>query len=89
MNVQARLPATDETLSVLGINGHELRMSPGNRDVQVARASLLQQLYSKGLPTRRIESWHYTDLRSRLKPSPRGTPAGAGTILRFDIAPGW
>ena len=79
MNIQARLPATDETLSFLGISGHELRMSPGNRDVQLARASLLQQLYSKGLPTRRIESWHYTDLRSRLKPSPRGTPAGAGT----------
>jgi Fe-S cluster assembly protein SufD len=78
MNVQAPLPAMDETLSSLGISGPELRMLPGNRDVQLARANLLQQLYSKGLPTRRIESWHYTDLRSRLKPPPQRMSASAG-----------
>src|SRR5258708_19826321 len=74
MNVQAPLPAMDETLSSLGISSPELRMLPGNRDVQLAHANLLQQLYSKGLPTRRIESWHYTDLRSRLKPPPPQMP---------------
>jgi Fe-S cluster assembly protein SufD len=78
MNVQAPLPAMDETLSSLGISGPELRTLPGNRDVQLARANLLQQLYSKALPTRRIESWHYTDLRSRLKPPPQQMPASAG-----------
>jgi len=78
MNVQAPLPAMDDTLSSLGISGPELRMLPGNRDVQLARANLLQQLCSKGLPTRRIECWHYTDLRSLLKPPPQQMPASAG-----------
>jgi Fe-S cluster assembly protein SufD len=51
----------------------------------------MQDLYSKGLPTRRIESWHYTDLRSRLKaparpvslsdPAPPLEPLIAGSIV--------
>src|SRR5258708_36687581 len=76
MNVQAPLPAMDETLSSLGISSPELRMLPGNRDVQLAHANLLQQLYSKGLPTRRIESWHYTDRPPRRKPPPQPIRAG-------------
>jgi Fe-S cluster assembly protein SufD len=67
MNFQAPRPAIDASLSSLGITGDELRLLPGNRDVQLARARLLQDLYSNGLPTRRLESWHYTDLRARMR----------------------
>src|SRR5258708_24712449 len=77
MNVQAPLPAMDETLSSLGISSPDLRMLPGNRDVQLAHANLLQQLYSNGLPTRRIAPWHDTYLRPRLKPPPHQMPASA------------
>jgi Fe-S cluster assembly protein SufD len=91
MNIQVSSPAIDDSLSSLGISGSQLRMLPGNRDVQLARAKLLQDLHSKGLPTRRIESWHYTDLRSRLKaparpaslsdPAPTLEPLVAGSIV--------
>jgi Fe-S cluster assembly protein SufD len=67
MNIQDAAPTIDDSLSSLGISGGQLRTLPGNRAVQLARGHLLQDLHSKGLPTRRIESWHYTDLRSRLK----------------------
>ena len=37
-------------------------------------ADAIDQLRSKGLPTRRVEAWHYTDLRNLLKivPAPAG-----------------
>lgn len=91
MNIQVPAPAIDDSLLSLGISGSQVRMLPGNRDVQLARAKLLQDLHSKGLPTRRIESWHYTDLRSRLKaparpvslsdPEPALEPLIAGSIV--------
>jgi Fe-S cluster assembly protein SufD len=71
MNFQAPRSAIDASLSSLAITGDELGLLPGNRDVQLARARLLQDLYSKGLPTRQLESWHYTDLRARLTVAPR------------------
>ena len=83
MNFQAQRPAIDESLSFLGISGDELGLLPGKRDVQLARAKLVQDLHSRGLPTRRLEFWHYTDLRARLKvPSRSLSTADAG-----DLAP--
>jgi Fe-S cluster assembly protein SufD len=91
MNIQLPAPTVDDSLSSLGISGSQVRVLPGNRDVQLARAELLQDLHSKGLPTRRIESWHYTDLRARLKapsrpaslndPAPALEPLIAGSIV--------
>lgn len=43
---------------------------PGDGAVMVARDQLLNALKTQGLPTRRIESWHYTDLRTLLKAVP-------------------
>jgi hypothetical protein len=74
MNCQAQRPAIDESLSSLGITGDELLLLPGSRDVQLARARFLQDLHSRGLPTR---------LRARLKePSRSLSTADAG-----DLAP--
>jgi hypothetical protein len=56
MSFQAQ-PAINDDLSSLGITGEELRLLPGNHDVRLARARLLQDLHSRGLPTRRLESW--------------------------------
>jgi Fe-S cluster assembly protein SufD len=81
MNIQAPVPGFDDDVSLLGISGGQLRTLPGNRDVQLARAKLLQDLHSKGVPTRRIESWHYTDLRSRVKP-----PAGPVSVRHAPLA---
>ncbi len=63
-NVKPRTPAE----SVL-IDGFAERMGdlPGNGDVVVARDTALEALKVHGLPSRRIESWHYTDFRTLLK----------------------
>lgn len=37
----------------------------GSDPLRVAAGDVLKE---RGLPTRRVEAWHYTDLRSRLKP---------------------
>ncbi|QPC87649.1 Fe-S cluster assembly protein SufD [Mesorhizobium sp. NBSH29] len=42
---------------------------PGNPDVTTARGDALA-LLSNGLPTRRVEAWHYTDLRRLLSSVP-------------------
>ncbi|WP_454287016.1 Fe-S cluster assembly protein SufD [Rhizobium arsenicireducens] len=44
---------------------------PGDGDVLVARDRLFDELKRAGLPTRRIEAWHYTDLKALM----RGVPA--------------
>ena len=43
---------------------------PGNGDVMSARDRMIGDLKRFGLPTRRVESWHYTDLKSLLKTIP-------------------
>ncbi len=88
MNIQAPVPGFDDDLSSLGISSGQLRALPGNRDVQLARATLLQDLHSKGLPTRRIESWHYTDLRSRLKPPAHPVPVRYAPLAREPLVAG-
>ena len=40
---------------------------PGEGAVLSARDTLLADLRKQGLPTRRVESWHYTDLRALLQ----------------------
>lgn len=46
---------------------------PGDGPVMAARDKLLHALKTGGLPTRRIEAWHYTDLKNLLKAMPAGT----------------
>ncbi len=48
---------------------------PGHETIAAARADAIAALRQHGLPTRRVEAWHYTDLRNRLRevhaPAPR------------------
>ncbi|MGN6548423.1 MAG: Fe-S cluster assembly protein SufD [Pararhizobium sp.] len=50
---------------------------PGKGPVAAMRERLLSDLRTAGLPTRRIEAWHYTDLRSLLRSVPGPENAGA------------
>ncbi|MBC2885058.1 Fe-S cluster assembly protein SufD [Ochrobactrum sp. CM-21-5] len=67
MNIQTARPRTPAE-SVL-IDSYTTRIGdlPGNGDVVVARDTALEALKIQGLPSRRIESWHYTDFRTLLK----------------------
>ncbi|MFB2553261.1 Fe-S cluster assembly protein SufD [Ensifer soli] len=48
---------------------------PGDGAVVTARDTLLDDLKTAGLPTRRVEAWHYTDLRTLLRAVPAFDPA--------------
>lgn len=43
---------------------------PGDGPVMAARDQLIHSLKTIGLPTRRVEAWHYTDLKSLLQSLP-------------------
>jgi Fe-S cluster assembly protein SufD len=45
---------------------------PGDHHVVTARDNAVEALKEFGLPTRRIESWHYTDLRTLMRTIPLG-----------------
>jgi len=49
---------------------------PGNGAVTGTRDRLLDDLKRSGLPTRRIESWHYTDLKNLLRSVPERVAGG-------------
>lgn len=70
MNIQTA-PTTKPRTSAESalIDNFATRMGelPGNGDVVIARDNALETLKVHGLPSRRIESWHYTDFRTLLK----------------------
>lgn len=75
MNIHINPPRT-QTVAETALN--ELYVSkmsalPGNPDVTRARDEAIDALRTNGLPTRRIESWHYTDLRNLLRSVPEGS----------------
>ena len=48
---------------------------PGDGEIASARDNAIEALKTQGLPSRRVEAWHYTDLRTLL----RSIPAYDGT----------
>ncbi|RWX75448.1 Fe-S cluster assembly protein SufD [Neorhizobium lilium] len=56
---------------------------PGNGAVIGTRDRLLDDLKKSGLPTRRIEAWHYTDLKNLL----RAIPEAQATAATEAVAP--
>jgi Fe-S cluster assembly protein SufD len=61
---QIRTPAEKALISLYASEKDRL---PGNAVVKIARAHAFAEFERSGLPHRRIESWHYTDLRSQLR----------------------
>ena len=79
MTVHTLLKPTNAEQALLDAFGQSLGMLPGDAAVTTQRSTLLKGLREIGLPTRRRESWHYTDLRSLLRTVPavlRGRGAG-------------
>jgi Fe-S cluster assembly protein SufD len=61
---QIRTPAEKALISLYAAEKDRL---PGNAQVKRLRAEAFADFERTGLPHRRIESWHYTDLRSQLR----------------------
>ncbi|KGF71322.1 ABC transporter ATP-binding protein [Hoeflea sp. BAL378] len=75
MNMQTKPPRTAAEQALLDSYARMAGQLPGDAKVTLARDRLLSAITDTGLPTRRIESWHYTDLRNLLRTVP-GKPAG-------------
>lgn len=61
---------------------------PGDADMVRARDVALSTLRKAGLPTRRVEAWHYTDLRSALKTFPSLATKGDASALPDSLISG-
>ncbi|GGA81693.1 Fe-S cluster assembly protein SufD [Brucella endophytica] len=80
---QTRTPAETALIDAFSERVGEL---PGNADVAVARDTALEALKIKGLPSRRVESWHYTDLRTLLRSVAPFDPAAGSQAIAPLIA---
>ncbi|MCR9134727.1 MAG: Fe-S cluster assembly protein SufD [Alphaproteobacteria bacterium] len=86
MNMQSKRPMTaaEEAL----VHGFARRAPdlPGDTQISEARQAFIDDIKQNGLPTRRIEAWHYTDLRSLLKTVPASeasaTDGGVDALLK-------
>ncbi|MEP3197657.1 MAG: Fe-S cluster assembly protein SufD [Lentilitoribacter sp.] len=76
MNVQSKIDKTaaEEALSEQFLNS--LGSLPGSPNVVQGRDKMFAALLKDGLPTRRVEAWHYTDLRRLLNSVPAGQADG-------------
>jgi Fe-S cluster assembly protein SufD len=58
-------------------------MLPGNSEIGAKRDTALAMLRADGLPSRKIEEWHYTDLRTLLRGLPdAGKIEGANPLVK-------
>ncbi|WP_330168962.1 Fe-S cluster assembly protein SufD [Bartonella grahamii] len=65
MNAQQNLLAVEE--NILSNFNQYVNDLPGNKAVQKIRKKAIEQFRTTRLPSRKIESWHYTNLRTLLK----------------------
>ncbi|MGV8936837.1 MAG: Fe-S cluster assembly protein SufD [Allorhizobium sp.] len=76
MNIQAINRPTSAESALIAAFGEQVGVLPGDGAVMAARDVLFDDLKRGGLPTRRVEAWHYTDLKNLLRSLPE-SDAGA------------
>jgi Fe-S cluster assembly protein SufD len=69
MNMHATPQRTPAETALIAAFGERVSTLPGDGAVMLKRDSAIEQIKA-GLPTRRVESWHYTDLRRLLTSAP-------------------
>ena len=82
MNVHAAPQLTPAESALVAAFGERVSLLPGDGAVAVKRDNAIEQIKS-GLPAKRIESWHYTDLRRLLT----AVPAFDETAKATAVAP--
>ncbi|MDV4154507.1 Fe-S cluster assembly protein SufD [Rhizobium brockwellii] len=70
MNMQTTSRLTAAETALIEAFNQQIGELPGNGAVTALRDRLLDDLKKAGLPTRRIEAWHYTDLKNLLRTVP-------------------
>ncbi|RNC95101.1 Fe-S cluster assembly protein SufD [Oceaniradius stylonematis] len=66
----AEAPLTAAETALVAQFGHRSSHLPGNADTVMARDQAVQAIKAHRLPTRKVEAWHYTDLRRLLNAMP-------------------
>ena len=69
MNLQITPQRTLAETALIDAFGERLSLLPGDGAVMVKRDNAIEAVKA-GLPTKRVESWHYTDLRRLLTSVP-------------------
>ncbi len=82
MNVQSKKPITAAEQSFLDRYAERRDTLQGDASVIEIRDRLVHDFAQTGLPGRRIETWHYTDLRTLLKSIPEEFSAEAGALAK-------
>ncbi|MDA4847794.1 Fe-S cluster assembly protein SufD [Hoeflea poritis] len=80
MNMQSKRPITAAEQGLVDSFVNRLGSLPGDQTITEIRDGYIEDIKRDGLPTRRIEAWHYTDLRSLLKTVPQDTGDTAGPV---------
>lgn len=80
MNMHTQPQRTPAETALIDAFGDRLSLLPGDGAVMLKRDDAIEAI-KHGLPTRRIESWHYTDLRRLLKAVPEFDPAATAKAI--------
>ena len=81
MTLQANTRLTAAETALVEAYNMQISDLPGDAEVLSARDRMLDDLKTGGLPTRRIESWHYTDLKTLVKTWPALEGADTAKVL--------
>ena len=80
MNIHASPKLTPAETALVDAFAERVSELPGTPEVVTRRDAAIEQVKA-GLPTRRIETWHYTDLRRLLNKVPAFVPAASVNAL--------
>jgi Fe-S cluster assembly protein SufD len=69
MNMQIKPTRTPAEIALIDAFGERLSSLPGDEAIMIKRDGAIEAVKA-GLPTRRVEAWHYTDLRRLLSTVP-------------------
>lgn len=72
MTAHTLIKNTQAESALIDAFGRLIATLPGADTTTTARKTAIGGISTRGLPTRRVEEWHYTDLRNRLKTVPDG-----------------
>lgn len=78
MNGNEERKFTEAELAIVDSFGERIGDFPGDSSIMSMRDNIVEQFKRVGLPSRKIENWHYTDLRTLLKAIPAFSDEGNG-----------
>jgi len=77
MNMQTGIKLSVAETALCEAYDYAIGELPGDGSVLATRDTLISDFKDAGLPTRRVEAWHYTDLKALLRAVPAFDPAAS------------